>query len=117
MSKYLNSIKRLINLQGNDDYSLVTYTQTINPSNPLDVTNVSITDSILSYKGHFSESEINDTTIKSTDIKLYVDPSTISTIPNINNKIINGNTTYNIQNVKIYKSKDTVALYILQLRS
>jgi hypothetical protein len=115
-STYLDSIKRLINRNGNDDLSLITYTTTIDPTNPLNVINTTTTDLIYSYIGHYKEKEMSDGTIGLSDIKLYVDPSSLTTEPTIENKITDGTTTYNIQRVTKWKDKDTVVLYVLQIR-
>lgn len=116
MSKYLNSIIRLINKNGNDNLSLITISQTIDPDNPLFVNNTESIDSIKSYQGHYKDKQIDGENIKATDIKLYVDPSTVNTTIEENDKITDGTITYNIKNVKSYKEVNDVVLYILQLR-
>jgi hypothetical protein len=116
MSEYLDMCIRLVNLRGNDSLSLVTISQVTDPANPLDVTNTWTPDPIISYKGRFKRSEVDGEIIRKSDIKLYVDPSTLSTIPKINDKITDGNITYNIQKVTTYLDVDTVVLYILQIR-
>src|SRR6056297_1709980 len=114
MSKYLSANIKLIKMNGNNDYSIRTITQTIDPSDPLNVINSTTDDNIRAYAGSFNK--VDGDIIRSTDIKLYVDPSTVTTAPTIASKVTDGTTTYNVQDVWVYKDQDTVALYILQLR-
>ena len=115
-SRHLNSNIRLIDRKGNDSLSLVTISQVIDPSNPLNIINTETLDAISSFQGTFKQKEIDGDLVRNTDIKLYVDPSTVSSVPKIDDKVTDGTTTYNIQRVTTYRDKDIVCLYILQIR-
>jgi len=115
MSKYLSANIKLIKMNGNNDYSIRTITQTIDPSDPLNVINVITSeDNVNSYVGKFKK--VDGDVIRSTDIKLYVDPSTVKVTPTIKSKVTDGTTIYNVQDIVTWKEQDTVALYVLQLR-
>ena len=114
MSKYLSANIKLIKMNGNNDYSIRTITQTIDPSDPLNVINSTTDDNIRAYAGSFNKADGD--IIRNTDIKLYVDPSTVTTTPTIESKVTDGTTIYNVQDIVPWKEQDTVVLYVLQLR-
>ena len=117
MSVHLNANKILLTKYGNFDLDLISYTQTIDPNNPTSTINISTPEQMLSYKGRYKSSEVDGEIIRKDDIKLYVDPSTISTVPKISDKVREGTDYYTIKNVYQWQHKDTIILYVLQLRS
>lgn len=115
-SKHLNSVIRLIKLKGNDDYSLIINTESVATDDPDDTIITETLDPIHSFEGKYKRNDIDGTNIVQGDIKLYVDPSTLSAVPNKTDKITDGTTEYTIMNIERFKDIDTVALYIFQLR-
>lgn len=115
-SVHLNSVIRLIYRKGNDDLSLRRVSQTTDPFDPTNTIDVVTTDNMMSYQGRYSSSDISGGVIEQGDIKLYVDPSTLSIIPQNTDKVTDGTTIWNIKNIDKYTEQDTVCLYILQLR-
>lgn len=116
-SVHLNSVIRLLQRKGNDDYSLITITETVSASDPTDVTISESSDAIHSYEGRYKNNEIDGTTIKMGDIKLYCDPSTCASEPSTADKIKDASGNYfSVMSVHRWKEQDTVVLYILQLR-
>lgn len=116
MTAFVNSIKRLIQRRGNTNFSLISYSQVIDPDNPLNVINTKTQEELKSWQGNYKADKIDGTIIKDTDVKLYVDASYLTSTPEINNKVVNGTVTYTIKNIKSWKVQDTVHLYIFKLR-
>jgi len=115
-SNQLNSIIRILKWKGNTSLSLMYISQVIDPNNPLNVINTTTLKSIQSFKGRYKNNEIDNTVIRKTDIKLYVDPTTLSSIPTVSDKVTDGLLVYNIQSINKWQDNETIVLYIFQLR-
>ena len=115
-SVHLQSVIRLLTLKGNDDYSIIVNGESITTDDPDDTIITPVNDSILSFEGRYTKSEINGTTVLNNDVKLYVDPSSLSSAPTKTDQMTDGTDTYSIENITRFKDNDTIVLYIFQLR-
>ena len=115
-SNQLNSIIRILKWKGNTSLSLMYISQVIDPTNPLNVINTTTLESIQSFKGRYKSNEIDNAAIRKTDIKLYVDPTTISSVPTVSDKVTDGLLVYNIQSINKWQDNETIVLYVFQLR-
>lgn len=116
MSVHLESVKRVLKRYGNNDYSLVRITNTVSATDPTDTTQIPVSDNIQSYPEKYKSSEIDGNLIKMKDIKLYVDPSTLTSAPTTSDKITDGTNIFSIKSIKRWKEADTICLYLFQLR-
>ena len=116
MSIHLNSIKRIISKHGSSSWSLISETSTMDPLDPTNITVFQSSDSISCYPCSYSAYYITNGIVQLNDIKLIIDPSTVSV--NINDviKCTDGTNTYNVINRKKVIDKDEVVLYELQIR-
>lgn len=113
---FLSNNSYLINTYGNSDYSYISVSQTTDPLDPTEVTNVETTENIISFASKFRTKEIDGELILASDIKLLVDVTSLSVVPDNSGKITDGTKQYQIKSVRAFKTGDVVNLYILQLR-
>ena len=115
MNHHLRSVVRLLKTKGNSSWSLRKISNSSSSNSPDDIVQTYTTQNIQSFRGKYKSAEVNNTTIKQTDIKLYVDPTGISCIGS-NDRITDGTNIYTIEDIEIAYYQDTVILYTLQLR-
>lgn len=115
MSNHLSSIIRILKAKGNNSWSLRTITNSCESQDPEDITTTYTTQSIRSFVGNYKNDEIDNSTIKMSDIKLYVEPTGIDSI-NTTDKITDGTSVYTIIDIRTWYDRDTLVLYILRLR-
>lgn len=117
---YLASVNRLLTQKGTSSYSLKTITSngfldSDNPSKGPSTT--SAVTSLLSFPGKYKNNQIDGDLVKKGDIKLYIDPVNVTTIPTIKDIIVHsGGDEWAIKDVDQWTKNDTVVLYVLQIR-
>jgi hypothetical protein len=118
MSVHLNQVNRTIHRKGTTTNKLVVITPSAldldspSQSPPLIRTEYST----LSYIGNYKKHKMDGTLIKEGDKKMFLDPTNLVVVPTTDDVINDGTKDWTIKDVITYHDKDSVCLYILQLR-